>query len=300
VLAFAVRVYFFQFHPAVEGDGVHYAALARNILEEELAYGFYAYRASIYKVMVAVVAWITGQDIVLSGQFVSALWGSLLVVPVYLFGYRIGGKWVALLAACLAIIHQALIHFSAMLFTEATYLFFLYSTFYCAWVGLNQKEWRYTTLAGICAAVAVLVKMEGILYLFLLLIFYLLAVVFSSTVPLRRVSAVNAIAFISASLFTLLPVIASTTMITGESPLSSKASVNLILGEDVGDYSPARAAQRMLSLSANAEQFTFAEEAAGFSFIDYVVTHPKELVARVYRNLGNIRSAGVNPKKSQE
>ena len=127
LVAFLVRVYFFRFHEAVEGDGVHYATLARNIVQGSFWDGFYAYRASLYQVMVAGVALLFRLEIECSGQLVSAFWGALLTVPVYHFGRALGGREVGLIAILFVIVHQALVTFSAMLFTEPTYMFFLYS-----------------------------------------------------------------------------------------------------------------------------------------------------------------------------
>lgn len=288
VCAFLIRLYFFRFHPAVEGDGVHYAELARNIVRGSLWQGFYAYRASLYQIMVAATALMFKQDVVRSGQFVSALWGSLLVIPVYLFARSIGGRSVAVVAACLTVIHQTLITFSATLYTESSYLFFLWSGLYCAWIVLSKGRIHYAAGAGTLLGVAALVRVEGNTYFVLVLAIALALALWPGGASSRKP---HIIAVILLAL-TFLAVVGSAStlmwMRTGESPFSSKAVTNLVLGEDVGDYSATRLAQRTLSLSPGSSDFTFSQEVANTSLLGFVASHPTEMLGRIYRNLGKL------------
>jgi hypothetical protein len=77
-------------------------------------------------------------------------------------------------------------------------------------------------------------------------------------------------------------------MRTGESPFSSKAVANLVVGEDVGDYSAARSAQRTLSLSPGSSDQAFSQEVANASLLGFVASHPTEMIGRIYRNLGKL------------
>lgn len=82
-LAFLVRAITFQFHPIIEGDGVHYASLARDILvKRDLRTGIMPYRASLYQFIVAPMALVVG-DVELAGRLVSTIFGSLLIIPVF-------------------------------------------------------------------------------------------------------------------------------------------------------------------------------------------------------------------------
>lgn len=286
--ALLVRIYFFQFHEAVKGDGVHYAQLARNIVQGNFWDGFYSYRASLYQVMVAWVALLFELNIEFSGQIVSAFWGALLIVPIYYFGRELGGKTVGFIAVLMVIVHKMLIDFSAMLFTEPTYMFFLYSGLLFGWWSLREKNILFAVFGGLFLAIASLVRSEGVVYFLFLIMVFIVASITMKCGAIQWSVITNGLwaslsFFIVAGSFSLLIWIN-----IGELPFTSKSTTNLILGEDVGDYDVQRMSERLLSLSIESNDLAFSEEINQTSLIGYLTTQPLHIIGRIYRNLGQL------------
>ncbi|MFA7405811.1 MAG: glycosyltransferase family 39 protein, partial [Pelobacteraceae bacterium] len=96
VTAFSVRIYLLRFYDVISADGIGYVAAARNLATGDMnslsSNGFYVF-----------MTWLVGQftpDFELSGRLVSVIFGSVLVVPLYLLGSELFSRRTAL-AACL-------------------------------------------------------------------------------------------------------------------------------------------------------------------------------------------------------
>lgn len=286
VVALLVRLYFFRFHTGVEGDGVHYADLARKIVRGTLWDGFYAYRASLYQVMVAGTALLTSFELETAGRLVSAFWGSLLTIPVYFLGRALGSRTVGVIAVALVIVHQTLISYSAMLFTEPTYMFFLYTGLLLVWVLLARPNALTALAAGVLIGVASLVRAEGVVYFVGVFTVLVAMAFFGRNTANSRLPVFSVLVFAVAFAATAGSASYWMWSKTGETPFASKSTVNLLIGEDVGEYDVQKASQRLLSLSPDAATLAFSTEAANTSLVDYLASHPLQLLARAYRNLG--------------
>lgn len=286
VVALLVRLYFFRFHTGLEGDGVHYAELARNIVRGTLWDGFYAYRASLYQAMVAGTALLTKLEVEISGRLVSAFWGSLLTIPVYFLGRALGGRAVGVIAVALVIVHQALISYSVMLFTEPTYMFFLYAGLLLVWVLIARPNRLIALAAGVLIGIASLVRTEGVVYFLGVFTMLVTVAFFRRNTAGLRLSVSSVLVFAVA--FLAIAGSASFWMWskTGETPFASKSTVNLLIGEDVGEYDVQKASQRLLSLSPDAATLAFPDEVDNTSFVAYLASHPLQLLGRAYRNFG--------------
>lgn len=145
IISMAVRFSLFRFHQIIEGDGVHYAALARLISREGNFLGAAnEYWSNLWPVVIAFFD-LFFHNLDFSGRLASTIFGSLTVIPAYLLTREIFDKRTGLVAAALVIGHPYLLKFSAFLFTESFFTFIFAITI---WLGIrlikspkNRKIW---------------------------------------------------------------------------------------------------------------------------------------------------------------
>lgn len=167
LLATLYRFVLVGYHPVVEQDGVHYAALARNLVHGQWVVGFSAAWSSLYPVLAAAVSLLAG-DVVLAGRIVSVLAGGLTVVPLFLLGSSLYDRRIGWLAALLAAFHPTLVWYSTLVMTEALYVFLVCWVLLFGWFALKSNGARYPLLAGVCGGLAALTRPEILGYLVVL------------------------------------------------------------------------------------------------------------------------------------
>jgi hypothetical protein len=134
LLALALRLSLFRYHQIIEGDGVHYAALARLISRQgDLQGAANEYWSNLWPLVIAAFD-VFVRDIELAGRLASAFFGSLTVLPVYLIGREFLNTRTSLVAASLVATQPYLLRFSVLLYTESFYTFVLAWVF---WLGIR-------------------------------------------------------------------------------------------------------------------------------------------------------------------
>jgi len=163
LLACAFRVYSLRYFPVISTDGTSYVGAAVALGRGELGgigtYGFYS-------VLIWVAGWFIS-DLELAGRAVSILFGSLLIVPLYLLGRGIFSRRAALCASLLVVVWPPLVSSSCEVMAHATYDFFQMSGIYLVWRMFRRSTALSGILAGLCICLAYLTRPEGVL-LFLL------------------------------------------------------------------------------------------------------------------------------------
>jgi hypothetical protein len=146
-LALLVRLPTLPLHRMVEGDGVHYAGLARDILEGNLAGLANPYWSNLWPGVIAGTSWLTHLDVVAAGRLASLVAGCCLAPLTAALATRIFGRATGLVAGLCVVGHPWLVHFSTLVFTE--------SFAACLFVGLLLAAERAATAgkAGIAAGV---------------------------------------------------------------------------------------------------------------------------------------------------
>ena len=128
LLALALRFMLYRYHHMIEGDGIHYAALARLISHDRNFLGAAnEYWSNLWPLVIAAFD-VFVHDIELAGRLASSVFGSLTVVPVYLISREFLNARASLVAASLVVAQPFLLRFSVLLYTESFYTFLL------AWV----------------------------------------------------------------------------------------------------------------------------------------------------------------------
>ncbi len=125
LLALALRLMLFRYHHIIEGDGIHYAALARLISHDRNFLGAAnEYWSNLWPLVIAAFD-VFVRDIELAGRLASSVFGSLTVVPVYLVAREFLNQRGGLVAASLVVAQPFLLRFSVLLYTESFYTFLL-------------------------------------------------------------------------------------------------------------------------------------------------------------------------------
>lgn len=161
-LAFAARLPTLTRHQVVEGDGVHYASLARDTLAGDLSGVSNPYWSSLWPAAIAAVSLGTGLDVVEAGRFTSFVSGVVASALALLLGTQLLGSTSGLAAGLAVAAHPWLILFSTLVFTE--------SFFTCLQLGLLLAGWnaavsgKHSDLiaSALLAALAALTRPESL------------------------------------------------------------------------------------------------------------------------------------------
>jgi 4-amino-4-deoxy-L-arabinose transferase-like glycosyltransferase len=125
LFAAGLRVPTLPLRRLVEGDGVHYAQLARAILAGDLSGLANPYWSNLWPAVIAIVAGATDLDVVAAGRLASLLSGVLLALLTAVLAARLFDPVTGLVAGLLCAGHPWLVHFSTLVFTESFFALLL-------------------------------------------------------------------------------------------------------------------------------------------------------------------------------
>lgn len=211
-LALGFRLYSLQFFHVISTDGTSYVGAARALASGDLhGVGIYG----LYSVLIWVAGWVVS-DLELAGRVVSIIFGSLLVVPLYLLGKRVMTHHAAVCASLLAVVWPPLVSFSCEVMTQALYGFLFLFSLYLVWRMCLHPSTYAGAMAGISVGLVFLTRPEGIL-------------LFLAAVPLylvshreRRTSGPMAAAYLAGFTAIFLANLFLVHNVTGEWQLSAK------------------------------------------------------------------------------
>lgn len=182
MLALAVRIAAVLTRPMIEMDEVSYVRMAQNLAASrgplEITGLDSTNFSPLLPLLIAGVAAVV-RDPVVSAYIVSVVFGSLLLVPVFLLGKEFAGSRIGLMAAALAAVMPIFVDHSSRIYSENVFIFFLLLAIVFARHMLQGCRIPCSTLAGAALGAAYLANPSALFYLFL---FVALAIV----VALRR------------------------------------------------------------------------------------------------------------------
>ncbi|HXY40457.1 MAG TPA: glycosyltransferase family 39 protein, partial [Vicinamibacteria bacterium] len=132
LIALALRLPTLWLHQLAEGDGVHYASLARSILAGDLSGMANPYWSNLWPAVIAGTSRVTGLEVVAAGRVAALLVGCWLAALVAALATRGFGATTGVVAGLLVAAHPWLIHFSTLLFTESLFALLLVAVLYTA------------------------------------------------------------------------------------------------------------------------------------------------------------------------
>lgn len=264
----------------VEGDGVHYASLARQALAGDLSGLANAYWSNLWPTIIAGTSWLTGLDVVGAGRFASFLFGVALCLAMALLGARLFGPVQGALAGFASAIHPWLVTFSTLVFTESCFAFLVVAVVLATNAAARDASSGRAALVGALAGVALWTRPEA----------FGVAIVAAGAVAYaawQRARVRNAIACGAALLLVFgLFVIARATVVrhySGEWDfgLGHKGTANLFVGLAATDVARERIIHELTPGGGTRLQATMRE----WTLVGFALEHPRLLVQHAGRNL---------------
>lgn len=166
-IAFCFRMLRLPLYDVISADGIGYVYAARNLAAGDMSSlasnGFYVF-----------MTWLFGQftlDYEISGRLVSVVFGSLLVVPLYLLGCEMFSRNTAISACLVTSVWPSLLGWSCEVMTQATYTTLIVTGYYFVWRMYRDESSRFAALAGVTLGFAFLTRTEAALLFVVLPLF---------------------------------------------------------------------------------------------------------------------------------
>jgi len=178
--ALAARLLSLHFYPfiGVDGgvDGVGYAISGRNLLSG-LGYSFQNHpqlaNPPFYPILIG-ISWLLTHNLELSGQIVSIIAGSLLVIPVFYLGKQMYTRKTGILCAVFVAVCPPLIFGSTEVRVASLYTLLLLAAAAIGWQALISRHLLWSVLTGLMLALCYLTRAEAIILLPIFLLLHLL------------------------------------------------------------------------------------------------------------------------------
>lgn len=177
VLALLVRIFMLGMHDTIEIDGVYYATIGKNLVEGngyiDIEGNVNTVFTPLYPILIGVSNLILN-NLELSARIIAAIFGALLVFPVYLLAKRFYNKRTALISAIIISIYPALTYISTITYSDALYLFLVYNMAYFGYMALEENKTKFYALTGLFIGLSYLTRPEAAAYagILTLLIFF--------------------------------------------------------------------------------------------------------------------------------
>jgi 4-amino-4-deoxy-L-arabinose transferase-like glycosyltransferase len=177
IIAFIPRLYLGTFHNVLERpDGVTYITTGKNLMAGN---GYINQSGTVelektpfYPILIGLTSKII-KDPEVAAKFVSIVFGTLLIIPVYFFGKALYGDKVGHFAAILVIFYPVLVQFSIIVLTESTYTFLFISSIMSGWYFINNEKVRYPVITGILFGISTITRPEASMFFLLFFVTFL-------------------------------------------------------------------------------------------------------------------------------
>lgn len=178
--ALAIRVLSLHFYHfiGVDGgvDGVGYTISGKNLLSG-LGYSYQGHpqlaNPPFYPILVG-ISWLLSHNLELSGQIVSVVAGSLLVIPVFYLTKAMHTRQTAILCAVFVVVCPPLIFGSTEVRVASLYTLLLSAAVALGWKALGSHRLLWSALTGLVVALCYLTRAEAVILVPVFLLLYLL------------------------------------------------------------------------------------------------------------------------------
>jgi len=290
--AFAIRLLSLHFYHfiGVDGgvDGVGYAVSGKNLFSG-LGYSFQGtpqlVNPPLYPILIG-ISWLFTHNLEFSGQMVSIITGSLLVIPVFYLAKEMFGRKAGLWSAIFVVICPPLIFGSTEVRVASLYTLLLWTVVAVGWKALQSKYLIWSVLAGLMLALCYLTRAEAIMFMPIFLLLYLLSFKLKTG---SYLSIVKLIVFKSVILIIVFSLVSSPLWIflyrhTGAWTFSGRGA-HTFTGYYGDDW---ERVNFELSSDLEGAQSKWLEEGG---LLNFVISNRQELLARWGHNLASIWSS---------
>jgi 4-amino-4-deoxy-L-arabinose transferase-like glycosyltransferase len=163
-LTFGLRLCVVLMAKELANDSAGYGFMARDFMKGQYAKGlsypfhpFYPWLISLFSP--------SASSVELTGRLISLFWGTVTLLPVYLLVKQAVGQKTATFAGLFYALHPALITYSGLVLSEATYWGLLTLAVYLFWMGLRRDRLLESMASSLPLALAYLTRPEGAGYL---------------------------------------------------------------------------------------------------------------------------------------
>ena len=159
LITLLTRVLAFLQPQIIPNDGVFYIQLAKLFSEGKYE-GLSSTSFSLYPLMLFLAQKLIG-DWELSGQLISLTLSTLTIIPVFLLGKNLYGEKVGWLSALFYIALPDFLEYGSEVLRDPTSWFFMATTLYLVWEGLQKNRPVLLGLASMSAGLGALTRVEG-------------------------------------------------------------------------------------------------------------------------------------------
>lgn len=178
--ALAIRLLSLHFYHfiGVDGgvDGVSYAISGKNLLSG-LGYSYQGHpqlaNPPFYPILIG-ISWLLSHNLEFSGQIVSVITGSLLVIPIFYLAKEMYTRQTGILCAIFVVVCPPLIFGSTEVRVASLYTLLLWAAVAIGWKALRSKYLLWSALTGLMLALCYLTRAEAIILVPVFLLLYLL------------------------------------------------------------------------------------------------------------------------------
>lgn len=280
VLAFGIRLFFLQFKQAIGTDSYFYLTCGKNLIEGK---GFVNMDGSAHLTFAPLASFIIGvfylitNNLELSGRLVSVLFGSLLILPVYLIAKTMRDTKIAVLTSVFSVFYPGLINISTQVGSDSLYSFLLAWLVYYFWKALNKKDrdWVYFVYVGALLGLCYLTRAVGLIYFFIIILWLI------TFFLIKRINFIHAAKNIFVCLFAFVaiasPYFYFTYRHTGTVSLSPNAGIWLNM-----DVSKSEEEIEIAKTSITGKEQYKTDNS--FNLMSYFIKYPKAFSLRVIKN----------------
>jgi len=161
IFSFLIRIPLLLYPEVIHNDGTEYIRHARRILSWDWSPGK---THPIYPSLIALGHFLTPSDEI-AGILVSAIFGALIVLPVFFLGKEIFDERVGLIAAVLAVFQPFLYMSSGSVLTESVFHFLLAVSCLFGWKAFRHGRYPDIILFSLFTSLSYLTRPEGIGFL---------------------------------------------------------------------------------------------------------------------------------------
>ena len=181
IIALIVRLISLRYYPfiGVDGgvDGVGYVTSGKNLFSG-LGYSFHdspqLVNPPLYPVLIG-ISWLFTHNLEFSGQIVSVIAGSLLIIPVFYLTKKMFGRKAAFFSAIFVVICPPLIFGSTEVRVASLYTLLVWAAMAVGWKALQSKYLIWSAFTGLMLALCYLTRAEAIMLPPIFLLLYLLS-----------------------------------------------------------------------------------------------------------------------------
>jgi hypothetical protein len=266
----------------VEGDGAHYASLARDLLVGDFSGIANPYWSNLWPGVIAAVAFVTGFDVVEAGRAASLVAGALTALLAAHLGARLFGRATGLATGAAVAGHPWLVHFSTLVFTESLFALLLVAAVLAILRAERSPRILDSLWAGLVLAMALLTRPEALSVVAAGALFLL-----ATGGGRRGVAKAAALVLVAGSFLGGRGVLTHHYYEEWDFGVQTKGTTNLLVGLADSDVERERVSSGITPEGEN----SLDAELRRWTLLRFTLAHPALVLGHVRRNLGAIASS---------